>query len=415
MNYSQSLSYLNSFLNFERINLTSGSRTWNLDRMRYLLKHFGHPEKEVFTVLIAGTKGKGSTGFFLESILRASGYRTGFYSSPHLEDPRERIRLNGEMISRELWAEGLSEIRRNFPRSAPAKLGSFTYFEIMTLLAVLVFRKQKVQAGIFEVGMGGRFDATNTLDPKLVILTPIHMDHEAVLGNTLAKIAGEKAAVVRPKRDVICAPQSSEAMKVIRRKIKEVKARAFFVSKGVKAQTGLKGDFQQMNAAVAVKAAERLKHLGFSIPGKAVRKGLLYKAWPGRLESFYKKGLHYIVDGAHNPASIEALAGSLKKLYPSLRKIVIFGTSRDKNSALMLQTLGTCFDTAVLCRHASPRSHEAGVLALQARGHFKKVFIENNLDSAMRLAEKNSPAGTLIVITGSFYLIGEARTKLKHA
>ena len=219
MTYSQSLNYLNSFLNLERIIFTPNNRLWNLERMELLLKWFSHPEKSFFPVLIAGTKGKGSTGFFLESILIEAGIRTGFYSSPHLEDPRERIRIQGRMISKKVWCKGVEAIRRVLkkysvsplrmpPRFEKEIMRGVTYFEILTLLAALLFKKAGIKAGIFEVGMGGRLDATNALGAKVVILTPVHLDHEAILGGTIAKIAVEKAAVVHKGSEVVLSPQS---------------------------------------------------------------------------------------------------------------------------------------------------------------------------------------------------------------
>jgi len=199
MNYSESLRYLNSFLNLERITFIPGNRLWNLRRMQILLKWFPPKKRaqDFLPILIAGTKGKGSTGYFLESILGASRIPCGFYTSPHLEDPRERIRIRGRMVSRGVWTRGVNQIRKGLTgRRLPPAAGEFTYFEIMTLLAILLFRQAGLRIGIFEVGMGGRLDATNALAAPLVILTPINLDHEAFLGNTVGKIAAEKAAII---------------------------------------------------------------------------------------------------------------------------------------------------------------------------------------------------------------------------
>ena len=179
--YRQALTFLNSLLNFEQIP-KAHARSWNLKRMRDLQRRFGHPERGVFTVVIGGTKGKGSTGFFLSEILRQSGLRVGFYSSPHLEEARERIWIQGRPVSRKDFSRGLLRIKKRLGPQAP----NFTYFEILTLLASLLFKEKRLDVAVFEVGMGGRLDATHTLPAKLVILTPIHFDHEAFLdGNAL--------------------------------------------------------------------------------------------------------------------------------------------------------------------------------------------------------------------------------------
>jgi dihydrofolate synthase/folylpolyglutamate synthase len=418
MNYTDSLKYLNSFQNFERLTLTRDSVRWNLDRMRFLLKSFGNPQKDLFSVHIVGTKGKGSTGFFLESILRAAGYRTGFYSSPHLESPRERIRLQGAMIPETEWARGLAEIKRRFPKKIPAALGRPTYFEIMTLLAVLIFRKKKVDAAIFEAGLGGRLDATNALGAQTILLTPIHMDHEEVLGNTLQKIAYEKAAVIRKKTLVLTGPQMPAAMREIQRKAREAGTPVIRVRKPLRFEPALEGQHQRLNAALAAAAAGRM----FSITEKDIKKGLSFRNWPGRMEHF-KGAFHYVLDGAHNPASIEALVKHLEERYPSQPRVLVFAVSRDKKSGPMLRRLGKYFKTVVLCRPSSSRSQEPAFLALQAclpdrqaRPFFENLMLAGNVPEALELARMAAGRKSMIVITGSFYLIGEARKEIrKHA
>ncbi len=416
MNYASSLRYLNSFLNLEQITYHPKNYLWNLDRMRILLVWFNHPEKSFFPVLIAGTKGKGSTGFFLESILAASGIRVGFYSSPHLEDPRERIRLQAKMVSRSEWVKGIREIQRVLSkRHLDPGHGDFTYFEIMTLLAMLTFQKQRVQVGIFEVGMGGRLDATNVLETKLQILTPIYLDHEAFLGNTVTQIAREKAAIIRPDADVVVSPQSPEASKVINLEIRKKKA-ACLKASPYKGSLGLAGDYQKINAGAAVRAAQvlRQKH-GFSISNQAILKGLKASDWPGRFERFSGRP-EYLLDGAHNPSSIEALTKALREKYAGRRdRLLIFGTSRDKKSSAMLKTLGSFFDRVILAPLPTVRSQEMAVLMREAQSNFRFIFPAFNIRHAFRLAKKIAQAKTLVVATGSFYLIGEVRKLIRHA
>lgn len=414
--YQKSLTYLNCFLNLERITWEPRNRLWNLDRMRHLLEWFGRPEEAFFPVLIAGTKGKGSTGFFLESILRASGIRTGFYSSPHLEDVRERIRVSGRKLPRSKWTAAVARIRRLLHRHRlPRGLGEFTYFEILTLMAVLMFREAGVEIAIFEVGMGGRLDATNALHPPLVILTPIHLDHEAILGYTVAAIAKEKAAIIRKGSQAVISPQLEEAAGEIRRRASKVGARLWRVAPLNGVKVGLAGDFQRINAAAAAQAARLLgSRFGFQVPREAVRLGLQRKDWPGRLEVF-KGAPTVILDGAHNPSSVKALVRNLKRLYPKKRgRLVVFGVARDKKSLPMLRSLGGFFPEAVLAPLPNPRSQEMETLLAQARGHFRRIFPCPDIREALDLARRRCGTDGLVVVTGSFYLIGEARRILAH-
>src|SRR3989338_6257860 len=357
MNYSDSLKYLNSFLNLERIVFSPDNRLWNLARMKFLLSWTGHPETDFFPVLIAGTKGKGSTGFFLESILRAAGIPVGFYSSPHLEGPRERIRVNGRMISREKWVAGIRKIRAVLQRKRlPLRYGNFTYFEIMTLLAVLVYKEAKMRVGIFEVGMGGRLDATNALRAKVVGITSIGFDHEAFLGNTLGKIAYEKAAVIhRGVEAVTVSNQPPAAMVQIRSRVRAQGARLQLAAPSKETCPGLEGEYQRWNASVASKMAEilRSRH-GFRIPAVAVQAGVNRKDWPGRFERIRYGSRTYVLDCAHNPDSVRALVRHLQKRFPRRRRVLIFGVSRDKRSDVMLQILSKYFSDMVVTPLVSP-------------------------------------------------------------
>ncbi len=276
MNYFQSFRYLNSFTNLEKLAQFPKNSFFNLKRMEHLLKISGHPEKNFFPILIAGTTGKGSTGFFLESILKANGIQTGYYHSPHVEGPRERVRVQGAMASPKLWAEELSAIQKLLHKKPlPETWGVLTYFEILTFLAILVFAKEDVKVGIFEVGLGGRLDATNVLKAPVVILTPIHLDHEAFLGKTIAKIAAEKAAIIKPKGHVVIGKQCPEAFRVIRGVVKRNKGTLRKAKPVFGIPLGLAGDFQNWNAGVALKAAETLhKYFNFSIAAEQSRKGL---------------------------------------------------------------------------------------------------------------------------------------------
>lgn len=431
MNYIQSLRYLNSFINYERLSAAS-KRSWDLKRMQQLVEAAGHPEKSFFPILIAGTKGKGSTGFFLESILKIAKIPVGFYSSPHLEDPRERIRINGRIISKEMWCEQIQKVKSLF-WSSPRKRGSrqfvdsrfrgndnvgdcATYFEVMTLMAFYAFQKAKVKIGILEAGMGGRLDATNVSSPKLVILTPIDLDHEAILGNTITKIAEEKAAIIRPQAHVVTTPQKLEALRVIKRWAHRQKASLYIIEGDSKFTAGLKGDYQALNAKAARQAAIVLKKkFGFYLPEQALLKGTQAENWPGRMESFKKNHQEILLDAAHNPVSMEALVRNLNRLYPNRPRILIFGTSKDKNAGQMLKMLSRSFSEIILTRARHPRSYEIGKLLELSGKNFHTIYPFANSEEGLKFATTQMPPNSLIVATGSFYLIGELRKNIKQS
>lgn len=409
MNFKASLEFLNSFQNFEQVlpSAASARRVWNLDRMKLLLERAGHPEKNYRCVLIAGTKGKGSTGFFLEAMLELSGMKTGFYSSPHLTTPRERIRTGGVMITEKKWAEAMDEIRPLLgPGRFPAALGRPTYFEVMTLLAAVAFKRAGVRMGIFEVGLGGRLDATNAIGHELSILTPVHFDHEALLGNTIAKIAAEKAAIIRPGSDVVMAPQLPEAQYEILKQVRHQKA---VLHQAVPAawKLPLAGDFQQQNAGTAYTAVRILSRKAGFKTADFPRLLASYKgSWPGRLEAL--AGGRVLIDGAHNPVSIEALVRNLAGL--NIRKpVLVFGTSRDKNYKEMLRLLSQAADEIILTPLPSSRGQRLDVLLGEASRYFPLVFPAANVREAMRLADARAGKKRKIVAAGSFYLIGDVR------
>jgi dihydrofolate synthase/folylpolyglutamate synthase len=414
MNYSQALRYLNSFADLEKLAQFPKNPFFNLRRMEHLLQISGHPEKKFFPVLIAGTTGKGSTGFFLESILKANGIRVGYYHSPHVEDPRERIRVQGTMASRKLWADGLSEIRRLLlEKPVPETLGVLTYFEILTFLAVWIFAQKGIRLGIFEIGLGGRLDATNVLKAPLVILTPVHLDHEAFLGRTISRIAAEKAAIIKPYTHAVTGKQFPEAMRVIRRRVKTSRGFLWKAKPVSGVPLGLAGDFQKMNAGNAWKASEILKEkFHFPINPGCSRIGLRSGNWKGRMESFYQNGGRFILDGAHNPLSVGELVRSLKVL--KVRDPwLVFGAMCDKNSREMLKVLSRFFSKVILTGIAGNRAKPVAMLVDEAKGLFKCVLTAHDVKEAFGLLKEIAPAEKKVVVTGSFYLVGEARKLLK--
>lgn len=413
MTYKQSLQYLNQFLNLEKITFHSNKPLWNLERMKLLLQWFGHPENFFLPVIIAGTKGKGSTGFFLESILRESGVKMGYYHSPHLEEPTERIRLSGRPLSQKFWCQLLEFVRRRTNRrKLPSHLGNFTYFEILTLMGILAFQKKQVRVGILEVGMGGKSDACNAVQAPIAIVTPISLDHEAILGPTVSKIAFEKAAVIHEGAHAVIAPQPPAAWSVLKKRIQTVQAR-LWKSEIYQGSLGLTGDYQKVNAGAALTAAQILKqYYGLPVTKNAVRSGLRSKNWPGRWEILQKNPL-LMIDGAHNPASIAALVRNLKKEYPTKKRLLIFAVARDKKSQVILKLLSRYFSEIILTTIAGSRMQEIPVLLEQARGVFKNIIPYPDVEGALKLAYKLSDQKSLIVAAGSFYLIGKIRKLTK--
>ena len=415
MNYSQALRYLNSFANLEKLAQFPKNPFFNLRRMEHLLQISGHPEKKFFPVLIAGTTGKGSTGFFLESMLKANDIRTGYYHSPHVEDPRERIRVQGAMSSRKLWADGLSEVRRLLlKKPIPESMGILTYFEILTFLASWTFAREGITLGIFEIGLGGRLDATNVLKAPLVILAPIHLDHEAFLGGTIARIAAEKAAIIKPYTHAVTCKQFPDALRVIRRRVKASRGTLWMAKPVSGVPLCLTGDFQKVNAGTALKASEVLRgQFNFPIDPQRSKTGLCSGDWKGRMESFHRGGWRFILDGAHNPLSIKGLVRSLKIL--RIRDPwLVFGVMNDKNSLEMLKALSWFFPNVILTGIAGNRAKPVATLVHESKGLFKCVLTVHNIKEAIDLLKKIAPSGKNVVVTGSFYLVGEARRILKN-
>jgi len=323
-----------------------------------------------------------------------------------LEEPRERIWIGGKPVSRREFAQGIFGIQRVL-QAAGNK--SFTYFEIMTLLASLLFQKKEVDVAVFEVGMGGRLDATHVLPSKLVILTPIHYDHEAFLGNTLAEIAREKAAILQHDRDLVVAPQEPEVLREIRKVARKRRCpirRPFYLKR---LRLRLLGDFQRLNAALAIRAAVVLRdRFRFPVTEKALRYGVASNHWPGRMELF-KGSPSVLLDGAHNPKSTEALSRNLKNLFPRKKKILVFGTSRDKRSDRMIPYLSRLFEVCILTQCDNSRAKEVFTLLSEAKGYFPVIIPTATSGQAMALARKLARPEDLIVVTGSFYLLGEIR------
>ncbi|HET6179052.1 MAG TPA: folylpolyglutamate synthase/dihydrofolate synthase family protein [Candidatus Sulfotelmatobacter sp.] len=425
------------------------SHKFDLAHMRVLLTELNHPERAFPSVLIAGTNGKGSTAATLASILRASGLKTALYTSPHLIRINERIRINGEEISDDYFAGLHAEVNRVAERLVDR--GDLpwhpSFFEMMTAIAFTHFTRERVQIAVLEVGMGGRLDATNVVEPLVSIITDISLDHQKFLGSTVREISREKVGIIRPRGTVVTLPQQPEANDVIGNAILDLGARGVSavqyvppVSPGsaeywvpsteqnrgqlyayryplqvmgreILVETPLVGRHQLRNVALAIAAVGELSHEGFSgITPESIEQGIRETCWPGR---FQVLGGHagwpeVVLDVAHNPAGAWALRSALSERYGDRPLVFVFGAMRDKAISEMTEILFPLADQVIVTRPENPRS--ASPDEIRQAGSRTGAEIETVSDVAWALERARHVAGrdTVIVVTGSIYLVGEA-------
>lgn len=443
MKYPDALNYVLSLPDWERGTGTRAAREeLLLERPAALLSALGNPQTRYRSVLIAGTKGKGSTAAMLESILRAAGYKTGLYTSPHLHTYRERIRVNGELISPDEFARGAGDIRAQLDDvlAAHPEFESLSTFEVMTALALDYFAREKIEVAVLEVGLGGRLDATNVVDADLSLITPISFDHMAVLGNALPKIAFEKAGIIKPQKLVLTAPQAPDARRVIEQVAGGKNAalavgerdwlwlggHADFMVAGAPRENvwreywqvrhlrvPLLGVHQLANAGLAVAAAQVMQeNWGFGILESAIRRGLETTQWMGRLEILQERDVVQpliVTDGAHNGDSAEKLVAALKFHFEFEKMFLVFGALRDKNLDEMLAPFLLLTARAWTIETQHPRSFGADALAqgLNARGMDSESAA--NLRDALDAARAAASPRDLICITGSLSIAAMAR------
>jgi len=409
-------------------------RKFLLEEIRILLEALGNPHRSFRSVLIAGTNGKGSTAATLASILIASGVRTGLYTSPHLERPNERIRVAGIEIADEAFARQYFKVHKAAERLlCEERLGQMpSFFESLTAMAFLEFAEAGVELAVLEVGMGGRLDATNIVDPLLSIITDISLDHMEWLGATIAAIAREKAGIMRAGGTLITLPQHPEANQVLGEVAQELGARgvsaaAFMPPIGsgtlsyqvealgaaVVVDSPLLGAHQQRNVALAIAASVELAAQGLPIRPESIAAGIRQTRWPGRLEQINYAGLRWILDVAHNPAGAWALRSGLSGLMGEQRlQCLIFSCLRDKPLTEMAQILFPIFDEVILApihtaRAASLETLRAAAVAVEVHS-----TVLESVEYAIRSAQNKTLSGGTVVVSGSVYLVGEARSLL---
>ncbi|MEA2660648.1 MAG: dihydrofolate synthase / folylpolyglutamate synthase [Chloroflexota bacterium] len=383
---------------------------WRLGRMRALLQLAGEPDRGLRVVLVAGTKGKGSTAAFLVSILHAAGIRAGLFSSPHLQTFRERVRIDGAMLSDAELARAIdrtrplvARLRRDHPDA-----GEPTAFELTLLLGIRAFAERGCAVAVVEVGLGGRLDATNALDPEVSVITSISYDHTAILGRTLGAIATEKAGIVRRGRPALVAVQRPAAARAIER-VSRANGAAYGVVRplGVHADLGLGGDHQRQNAGLAAAAARAL-----GIGDRAIADGLRTATWPARFERIRGRPA-IVLDGAHNGASAEALARALRQERGGRRLVVVVGINRDKDARAVIGPLARLASAVIATRSTSPRAADpADVARAAARAARAPVTTATGVPAALAAARAAAGPDGLVCVAGSLALAADARTAL---
>lgn len=432
--YQEALDYLYSFTNYEvRREVRYAPEVMNLDRPNQLLACVGNPHCAYPVIHITGTKGKGSVGAYCQAALQAAGLRVGLYSSPHLQEFRERFRLNDDMISELELAALLAELKPH----ADAIPG-LTWFEVTTALGFLYFQRQAVDALVLEVGLGGRLDATNVVTPLVSVITSLSYDHTHLLGNTLAEIAREKAGIIKPGVPVVSAPQEAEAAAVLEEVAAErgspllVIGRDWQVVPGHSTRQGqrflagpvgdlreywtpLAGRHQAINGAVALAALTLVRQQGVALlPPELVSGGRLQANWPGRFEIVDLEP-NIILDAAHNAASAQCLRDTVLEVFPErVTRVLVFGASADKDVAGMFRALLPEMDHLVLTHADHPRALDVDTLAAEALAAGFSGQMVQAPTVAQALEEARSLAGPagIVVLTGSLFVVGEARNVL---
>jgi dihydrofolate synthase / folylpolyglutamate synthase len=424
MNYQQAAAWL------DRLQLFTIKL--GLETTKTLLAELGTPQEQFQCIHIAGTNGKGSTGATLHSILSTAGYRTGFYSSPHLSCVRERFRIDDHFISETDFALLITRIA-TFLQGRPHP----TYFECTTLLALLWFAEQRVDVAILETGMGGRLDATNVVVPLVSIITEISRDHEQHLGTTIAAIAGEKAGIVKSGVPVVFAGRASEAVPVIEDRCRQQQSALFLHGRDFEGKRNsegglayqplsgihrpnlplaLRGDHQAINASLALAALELLEPV-FPISPESLATGLQRVRWPGRMEllaiRYQDKQFRFLLDGAHNEAGVLALHNSLRREFPRRRLFFVWGNMADKALGAAFTTLLELADAIVFTQAESQRSAAPATLHEQCSQSLRaKARCAETVEQAMELIGHNAEADDLICVSGSLYLVGRVRQLL---
>jgi dihydrofolate synthase/folylpolyglutamate synthase len=431
MNYTHAIDYLHSLTDYEKTRIERYTpETLNLSRVEDLLAALGDPHQAFAVVHIAGTKGKGSTAALVEAAVRAAGYRTGLYTSPHLHTFRERIRVAGRMITPEDVVALVEEIQPLIER-----MPDTTTFEAITAIGFLHFARQGVEVAVVEVGLGGRLDATNVVTPEVSVITSLSLDHTYLLGDTLAEIAYEKAGIIKPGVPVVMAPQKDEGRRVIEAVSRERRAplveigrdwtytpgpvslegQSFTIARAADPPSPLSdtywipllGRHQLENAATAIATLAALRQRGFELPAEAIHAGLRSAQWPGRMEVLSRDPL-VVTDCAHNPYSAQVLTEALGEWFPGRRWTLIFGASADKDIAGVLEALLPVTSYVIVTRSDHPRALAPVKLADLVADLGGGAEISVGVDKALQQSLAVTGPDEGILITGSIFLVADA-------
>ncbi len=426
MNYSEAMMFLT--------NLTKFGINLGLCRIEELARRLGCPHRDLKIVHVGGTNGKGSTTAMLAAILQKAGYRAGTFTSPHLRSYTERFRINGAEIAGESVAEILSELRPHLEAMVKEGFEHPTEFEVSTALAFLYFFREKVDFLVLEVGLGGAVDSTNIVTPLVSVITNVAMDHMDYLGHTLKEIARVKAGVIKPGVPVVTAADGV-GLQVIEEVSQKKHSRLIPVGRDVTwehislSEAGqcfsvrgrrqsyenlslpLLGRHQQVNAATAVAAAEVLMETGSVISAGAVNEGLAAVRWPARLEMMRKEP-PVVIDGAHNYDGARSLRRALEEHFPGRRLVLVIGMLADKERARVIAELAQAARAVVVTRPNSPRAGNWQELAAEAGRHAPFVYLVEDTGGAVNKALSLAGPDDLVCITGSLYMVAEAREHL---
>ena len=432
LTYKETLDYIYN-LNIYGIKL-------GLQNITLLLSLLGNPHKEFKIIHIAGTNGKGSTAAMISFILQAQGFKVGLYTSPHLVDFAERMKINYQSIEEEKIGELLKRVMPYIEKVAHTPGYSHpTFFEVITAMAFLYFYNEKVDFLVLEVGLGGRLDATNVCQPLISVITKIDYDHMDKLGSNLTEIAREKGGIIKSEGIVITSKQNDEAYSEIRKISIANKCRIFSVGKEINYEIlksdikgslfnlkGIYSEFKNLyipllgrhqvnNAATAVAAIEALRIKKIKISKRAIIEGLEKVKWEGRLEIIQNNPL-LILDGAHNPNGIRVVREALEDIFFHNRLILVLGIFSDKDYKQMIQIISPIADLLITTKAQNPRATPPQIIAQEAAQYLSqdKIMITDDVPEAINLALQNSCEGDLICITGSLYTVGEAKNYFKR-
>jgi len=435
--FDEALAYLDGLL----LGRTPGPQAYTpvkIERMRYLCDLLGHPERAFPAVLVAGTKGKGSTAAMIAAMASAAGFRVGLYTKPHLAEFRERMRIGGELIPPDELTGLVAELRDAVARRNGGPGWPPTYFEASAALAFMYFSRRRVDLAVVEVGIGGRFDATNVVEPIVSVITTIDYDHTDLFGHNLRQIAAEDAGIIRPRGLVVTAPQPHAALKVLEQAAAAQGATLIRVGRDVRYRTlrassaglhvsifgraqryrdltvPLLGRHQAHNAAAAVAAVEALGAAGFAVPEAAVRGGLAGLSWPARIE-IVRCHPTVIVDVAHNAVSFRALRAVLDETFAGRRVVLVLGLLGSKDLGGIARIIGPRAEVVVATRAHDERAVSAAEVAAAFRPLVPEVYVVDDPVDAVEFALAASGHENLICVTGSFHVAGPVRTHLVPA